>query len=188
MKITLLRHEQRPPDDPRFFTTLTSDGLHRSATSLVTELLKQQDPPIDAIYCSPFLRTVQTVAPFARHTGLPIRIEPALYEFMEDPLFTDDNWNHSWTELPPEFHALVDTTYQPVFQTDQLQFRESWPECCDRTDRLLNYLSSCSTHQHPVLVSHLSALNGCLRRWNPKVDREDWIAPGVPQTHSVTES
>lgn len=192
MYLTLLRHEERPPDDPRFFTSLTSEGTDRASTSLVDRLYFSGPhvDPIDVIYCSPFLRTVQTVFPFARTTGLKIRIEPALYEFMEDPLFTVDNWKHTWMDLPVEYHSQIDTSYQPIFPIESLQFRESWDNCFTRTETLLTQLqllnNTSKTHRHPLLVTHLSTINSCLRRWEPDVDRESYHKPGIPTTVTVT--
>ena len=177
MSLTLLRHEARPMDDPRFFTSLTTEGLARS-NSLVDRLYFSGPhiKPIDVIYCSPFLRTVQTVVPFARTTGLKIRIEPALYEFMEDPLFTEDNWYHTWDELPSEWQTHIDTSYQPVFPLSQLKFRETWDDCLARTQKILDHLllpeSPNNDFRHPLLVSHMTTINSCLYRCDNSVKAE----------------
>jgi broad specificity phosphatase PhoE len=59
MKIIALRHGLRF-DSALYFTPLTAEGLVQ-ADNLV-EILK--DEKIDIIYCSPFLRTLQTIYPF----------------------------------------------------------------------------------------------------------------------------
>ena len=186
MYLTLLRHEARPMEDPRFFTSLTQEGLNRSKTSLVDRLYVSDPPapPIDVIYCSPFLRTVQTVIPFAQATGLKIRIEPALYEFMENPLFTDDNWYHTVDELPSELQVYIDTTYKPIFPLSRLKFRETWDDCLIRTTTFLDYLispqceSPISLFKHPLLVSHMTTINSCLYRWDTSVVAESTFPIG----------
>jgi broad specificity phosphatase PhoE len=178
MSLTLLRHEARPMDDPRFFTSLTTEGFDRSSSSLIDRLYFSGSyiEPIDVIYCSPFLRTVQTVVPFARTTGLKIRIEPALYEFMENPLFTSENWCHTWEELPTEWKTYIDTSYQPVFSESKLKFRETWTDCLDRTKCFLDYLLDPkigNTHHHPLVVSHMTTINSIQHHWDDSVMPED---------------
>ena len=56
MKIYILRHEDRTMDCT-FFSPLTKKGLENSL-SLIS-LLKEKN--ISYIYCSPFIRTLQTV-------------------------------------------------------------------------------------------------------------------------------
>ncbi|MBF6338631.1 histidine phosphatase family protein [Nocardia abscessus] len=79
--ILLVRHAQpfipHPggPDD--YERSLTEEGEHQ-AQRLVTELAAA-DPA--AIYSSPFLRAVRTVAPLGRFTGLPIETDNELREW-----------------------------------------------------------------------------------------------------------
>ena len=55
MKIIILRHAQRA-DSHHFFTPLNDEGKKRA---LALKTLLPSD--IDFIYCSPFLRTVDTI-------------------------------------------------------------------------------------------------------------------------------
>ena len=57
MKIYLLRHEERV-HDASFFAPLTKNGLINVSSELLEYL---DDLNITQIYCSPFLRTMQTV-------------------------------------------------------------------------------------------------------------------------------
>lgn len=59
MKIYILRHEDRTIDCS-FFGPLTKKGLINSG-KLIDKLEKLN---IDEIYCSPFIRTMQTIYPF----------------------------------------------------------------------------------------------------------------------------
>ena len=60
MKLYILRHEERTID-ATFFAPLTEKGLHNSKI-LVSNL---DNLGITKIYCSPFIRTMQTIYPFS---------------------------------------------------------------------------------------------------------------------------
>ena len=60
MKIYILRHEQRTKD-ASFFSPLTKKG-HENAKNLVDTLKKLN---INKIYCSPYIRTLQTIHPYS---------------------------------------------------------------------------------------------------------------------------
>lgn len=59
-----------PEDSP-----LSVYGLQQ-ADELATFLLAQQDPPIEAVFSSPYYRCLQTIEPFSKAANLPIHIEP----------------------------------------------------------------------------------------------------------------
>ena len=60
MKVILLRHEKRE-DYSGYFSNLTDDGL-KDSFKLEKKLSKMN---IDKIYSSPFVRTLQTIFPYA---------------------------------------------------------------------------------------------------------------------------
>ena len=59
MKIILLRHEERY-ELPLFFTSLTEKGIMNSKN--LSNKINKINPNV--IYCSPFLRTIQTIKPY----------------------------------------------------------------------------------------------------------------------------
>lgn len=78
-----MRHGDRYEDgvDP----PLTDKGFVQ-ANAIVNVLTRTR---IDAIFCSPFLRTLQTAAPIAQALGLPIRVDYELCELLaKDWLYT----------------------------------------------------------------------------------------------------
>ena len=77
MKIYILRHEERP-SDCSFFTPLTKQGLI-NAKQLVLDINKQ-NINIDLILSSPFIRTLQTIYPYATNKKLKINLEYGLSE------------------------------------------------------------------------------------------------------------
>ncbi|WP_280477532.1 histidine phosphatase family protein [Nocardia asiatica] len=99
--VLLVRHAQPfvpypgGPDD--YERTLTDEG-QQQAQRLVTELAAAAPA---AIYSSPFLRAVRTVAPLARRTGLPIETDADLREWDSGIEPTPDYERHyaaSWAE------------------------------------------------------------------------------------------
>ena len=87
MTVYLLRHEKRFPI-PTYFTSLTDEGLENS--KLLCEEINTIQP--DIILTSPFLRCIQTIYPYAKKYNKKINIDYSLYEFLEDPLFTKNNY------------------------------------------------------------------------------------------------
>lgn len=95
-RVIILRHGSRPDDqdDP----PLDAKG-ERQAERVAAYIASQVDgeigtaAAITAVYCSPFLRAMQTAAPVAQALGLPIRVEWGFCELLaqgwlhiEDPL------------------------------------------------------------------------------------------------------
>lgn len=85
LRMYVIRHEKRPPEDPTFFVSLTPEGM-ADAESVVCETLDEIG--VTAIYASPFKRVLQTVQPY--HSGSEfmqaaggIKVDWSLYEHPE---------------------------------------------------------------------------------------------------------
>lgn len=85
--IYCLRHELRDMKDPTFDSKLTSQGVINAQTTLLYKLLKLH---IDYIYCSPFIRCLQTVIEYSKIINIPIYIDYRLCEKLEDESFNTD--------------------------------------------------------------------------------------------------
>jgi broad specificity phosphatase PhoE len=83
MKLYILRHEERPPHNPGFETSLTEFGRHKAMFSLKNTLRSIQ---FTHVFSSPFPRVLQTIAPFARNNH-DVSIEYGLAEGLTDPVF-----------------------------------------------------------------------------------------------------
>lgn len=81
MQIFILRHEEKTntgyDGDTNFRCALTDAGKGRASWDL-KQLIEQHG--ITKIYSSPFVRTLQTVAPYAGAHGLPIHTDWRLVE------------------------------------------------------------------------------------------------------------
>jgi len=102
MPVYVLRHERRS-SDASYNSGLTATGLSYSI-QLADRLEKLN---ITKIYCSPFIRAIQTVHPYATKFNIPIQVDYALIEFIHNSSYlshpfkiqmTDDErsyWNIS---------------------------------------------------------------------------------------------
>ena len=155
MSLYLLRHEKRFPI-PTYFTSLTEEGFENS--NILSEKINSMQP--DIILCSPFLRCLQTIYPYAKKYNKKIDIEYALYEFLEDPLFTKKNYKHSHTELykdNPELEEIVNKAYQPYLTLNHITFPEHSFETLNK--RLIPFIDHiCETYKNKdikvLIVSH----------------------------------
>jgi len=138
--IYLMRHQERS-NNPLFFSPLTENGLQ-----LANELTL---PDFDEIYCSPFLRCVQTILPTSVKQNKKIKIDNRLYERMEDPIFTSENSSFTWEDLAIEYHTVIDTNYKTIPPP-------SIGETLDQVfARVQPFISSLDATRDILLVTHL---------------------------------
>lgn len=119
--VYLLRHEVRYLADSTFLTELYPNGKRRAGSSL-KELLKKCN--IGFIHCSPFLRVLQTVGPFAEESNLPLRVDYRLAESLVDPHFLEK----PSLELTPDMISQYKIRDEHVFEynwREKLKFPES---------------------------------------------------------------
>lgn len=118
MKIIILRHVERY-ESPRYFTPLTINGLIQ-ADKLITDL----PDDIDCIYCSPFLRTIQTIFPYCKQHNKKIKIENSFYERCNSPDFNHHNYRHNIKELDQSWgylSSIIDNNYKSKYLSSNIQ-------------------------------------------------------------------
>lgn len=91
----------RPYDPP-----LSSEGLLQ-ARELALRLRRET---VRAVFCSPYLRTVQTAAPVAEALGLPLYLEAGLGEWLNPEWMRSQPRLMSATDLQRHY-PCIDTTY-----------------------------------------------------------------------------
>ena len=109
----------RPHDPP-----LSADGIEQARLTglhLVGE-------KIDHIFCSPFLRTVQTAATITAALGMSIKLEPGLGELHLAEWFPVRPETLAAQQLR-EFYPAVDAGYEPV---NAPGYPETWEEAEER--------------------------------------------------------
>ena len=115
MKIYVLRHEQRPMDDPRFLTELTDSGKHKAMFSLNNTL---KNIPFTHIFSSPFLRVLQTIEPYVKNNHY-VNIEYGLAEGLHDPIFAGEN---DFTVKDP---PCIISNYRSVIDVNNYRYYEN---------------------------------------------------------------
>jgi broad specificity phosphatase PhoE len=163
--VWLLRHGERQdsvdpdwasradrPHDPGL-TATGREQARRTARRLAGE-------SIDAVYASPFLRTVETADIVARELGLPVALEPGLGEHL----------NPDWFDAAPEILTVdaladrfgsVDHTHEPRLVPT---FPESGDEAADRAAEAARRLLAAGDDE-PLLVGHGLTVGGVATRF-----------------------
>ncbi|MBQ7714349.1 MAG: histidine phosphatase family protein [Clostridia bacterium] len=98
-KVYFVRHAKPETEGEDRLRPLTAEGLSDSA--LVLDTLK--DKKIDAVYCSPYTRSIQTVESIAKHLGKKIEIDERLHERVSGGVFNNrDELLKRWEDF--EYH------------------------------------------------------------------------------------
>ena len=101
------RDSAERPDDPG----LSPDGLEQAEQ--LAERIKAI--PIDLIFASPYLRTVQTSQIIAERVNKPIYLEPGIGEKLSETYFSAEPEILSHSRLAADF-PKVDLSHQPLVQ------------------------------------------------------------------------
>ena len=150
MKIYILRHEDRT-FDASFFSPLTENGLNNSL-SLMNHL---NNLGITKIYCSPYVRTMQTIYPFSKKSNLKLNLEYGLIEIQHPSIIAPKSAN---IELPlyiaKQFN--YDNTYVSSFKPTDISYPEDEIQLEIRTKKFIKniILKHYKTNDNILLVTH----------------------------------
>tara|TARA_B110000908_G_C10266319_1_gene464340 strand:+ start:1482 stop:2093 length:612 start_codon:yes stop_codon:yes gene_type:complete len=118
MKIYILRHEDRTMDCT-FFSPLTQKGLENS----IDLISKLRESEINLIFCSPFIRTLQTIYPYSEKYKINLNLEYSLAEFQHDELIP----KRSYSVRLPEYLANdfnYNNSYVSEFEPEDFKYPE----------------------------------------------------------------
>ena len=166
MRLILLRHQERF-EDPTLLTELTDIGK-QNANSSIEKLSKY---PISKIYCSPFIRTLQTIDPFSRHSSIPICVENGLYECTGENIFNPSNYYRMdstiYTQIiQDEFN--IDSSYVSIIK-EPINILEKELDLMKRVKVLLDHVVEPSDKM-VLMVAHQSTLNAIIKHYIPNHD------------------
>ena len=173
MKLIILRHEERYTD-PTFFTSLTKNGLIKSDN--LVESINHYKP--DVIYSSPFLRTIQTIRPYAVQKNKKVRVDYSLYEYIHAEEFTSDNYMHHVTELDHDVFKDIIDDYVPIIQPEDLKCKENEDNIRERVYHFIETIKERHKNQTVLIVSHMSTLNMIRKYFNNKFTLESTLPMG----------
>jgi phosphohistidine phosphatase SixA len=155
MRLFLLRHEERGIDYT-FKSILTQSGKYRASTSLKTKL---EELNINKIYCSPFIRTLQTIEPYAFSRNINPNIEYALCEDLGGKQFEKYKNISLSTVNMDEFK--INKEYDSLIDKNTIRYPESEENVKTRIATFLEYLNNkhCFIHENILLCTHQSVVN-----------------------------
>ena len=164
MSFIFLRHSQRHKNDLTIEKSLNRTGKYHSSACLKDKL---KELNITEIYCSPFLRCLQTIEQISKEMGIPIKIEACLAEnyshFDLEKIKGETPDSEGYFEMVRDFNT--DKDYLPLYSVNNLLeteykiFNETFEE---RMELFLDFLNNCrdnlQTERHILIVSHSSVL------------------------------
>jgi broad specificity phosphatase PhoE len=183
LTIWILRHGDRHDFiHPEWFNTAErrydpplADSGHRQAQQLAHQF--HTDPKfkgIKHIFCSPFLRTIQTAAPIAQALNLPIKLEAGLGEWHNPDWMT-----HSPDTTP---RSQLEQAYPCIDPHYRSSYTPTYPESAQelQTRAVQIFLTLRSTYQEPlIMVSHRPAIEAILTHHFGSLDGFD-VTPATP--------
>jgi broad specificity phosphatase PhoE len=167
MKIYILRHEDRT-QDCSFFAPLTETGLENAQT--LVDKLKEIN--INLIFSSPFIRTLQTVYPYAKESGLKINLEYGLSELHHPDIIPVKAVGISL----PEYLAInfnYEPSYKTIVKPTDIKYPESDKLVVDRVKHVLKDIFSkyFQSDSNILIVSHQSICNAILKIVNKSSEK-----------------
>ena len=174
MKVILLRHEKRE-DYSGYFSNLTDDGL-KDSFKLEKKLSKMN---IDKIYSSPFVRTLQTIFPYALKQNKKVNVEYALYEYKHNPYFLTEPQIYEVKDMNNEYiNHIINKRYKSYVNKDEdfnFQLLENETHLENRVKKFLDYLKSNKTLKNKTLliVTHKGVINKIKGLINKKTKMDD---------------
>ena len=159
MKIYILRHEDRT-QDATLFSPLTKNGLDRSLK--LAEVLKKKD--VDVIFSSPYIRTLQTVYPFAKERNKKINLEYSLSEIQHPHLIPEKSYTVSLPSYIAESFNYNEN-YTSILEPEDHKYPEDQKNVSLRIKKFLNKIMTeyLTTKKNILIVTHQAVCNSILK-------------------------
>lgn len=141
---------------------LSPDG-HEQARRLAVRLASEK---ISRIYCSPFLRTVQTANAVAEQLDLPLFLEPGFGEWLNPEVFP------GFPELMPvgELARLFPRISEDHSPVEHPRYPESQEQVTERATRVAERLMERADGESILLVGHGATVAFSTRRLVPNAE------------------
>ena len=174
MKIILLRHEERG-FDVGFYSNLTDNGIIKSC--ILSNKLKKLK--IDEIYCSPFIRTLQTIYPFADKYNKKVNLEYGLYEYIHNPYFLFNEWYYTLDDIhDKDLQSIINKEYTSIVTKDDFNFAcvegvlENEINLEKRTRKFFSNLKIVEETKTILIVTHKGIINKIKDLYFEKTDMD----------------
>ena len=181
MKLILMRHEERGCN-PGFFTELTDNGIVNSC--IIPKLLN--DFNIDIIFSSPFIRTLQTIYPYAKKYDKKINVEYGLYEYIHNIYFKINNWYYTLNDIKDEeLKTIVNNDYMSIVKKDDFIILENEESLEKRIIKFFNYLNKNYRDKTVLLISHKGVINKIKDIYIKKTNMDDEFEMGAIEFYNI---
>jgi broad specificity phosphatase PhoE len=161
MNIVLLRHEERADNDIGVFSKLTENGK-KNADSIVLENLSKEN--IDIIFCSPFIRTIETIYPYCVKNNIKINIEYSICEYLHNRYFIKNEPRYELNDILNNYSTkdltnIINNTYESLIKKDDLIVLEDEIQLEKRVKNFFDYLKLNYSNKNILIVTHKGVIN-----------------------------
>jgi broad specificity phosphatase PhoE len=115
---------------------------------------------IDIIYCSPFIRTLQTAYPMCKILKKKVNLEYGLYEYLHNPFFLLQNWFYEKSDIKDrDLLEIIDNNYKSIVgYTDFIILEDE--ECLERrVAKFFDRIRDLHKDKTILIVSHKGVIN-----------------------------
>lgn len=177
MKIIILRHGERY-NSPSYLSPLTVGGLKQA-----DDMINNLPYDIDTIYCSPFLRTIQTIYPYCMAHNKKIKIENVFYERCTGPAFNHHNYRHSTKELNQTWRyltSIIDNNYKSKYFVSNIKINPKDQYVINRVFPFIYGLCKKykTTDKTFLIVTHKGICNTIKKVFNKNIGLRDKFPMG----------
>jgi len=156
LNIFLLRHEERPENDIGVFSRLTENGRHRSESIII--------PDIDIIFCSPFIRTIETIYPYCIKNNIKINVEYSICEYLHNRFFIKNDPRYELSEILNNYPTknlgnIINYEYSSLISKDDLIVLEDEINLEKRIKNFFDYLKLNFSNKKILIVTHKAVIN-----------------------------
>ncbi len=176
MKVILLRHEKRGID-VGYYSSLTDEGIFDT----IHLKYKLDKIHIDEIFCSPFVRTIQTIYPYAYKNNKKINLEYGLYEYLHNPYFLLTKWYYTYDDIPDnDLKEIVNMEYKSIVDGNDFVVLEDEINLEKRITKFFNNIINNPEYKNKtiLLVSHQGVINKIKDLYFKKTDMGEHFPMG----------
>ena len=119
MPLFLLRHEERE-NSIACNTPLLNIGIKNSETKIIK---KCENANINNIYCSPFLRCMQTISPYAKKHKILMNIEYGLMDILLEEFFNENSNLKTPSNLLKKYNVYNYYKYNNIYSEKYMKNR-----------------------------------------------------------------
>ena len=168
MKLYILRHEERG-NETNLMTPLNYKGVVNS--EILIDILDNEN--IDLIFSSPFVRTLQTIYPYAKKSDIEINVDYSLSEYHSRRLICREEYGKY---LPTNILKLFNynSNYKSLINPNDIYYPETNFDCLSRVKSFLRYIIKHYKHtdKNILIVTHMHICLDILNIVNSKISKE----------------